>query len=222
MVIKMLSDKSLVMTTKNSVLHQRESAVEAITFLIPATFHNNDLTGCVFSMIYKTPANESFIEVLTAEEELRDDTYIVLHAPVDSAFTRYAGDMTLMIQGVNLIEETGTNVVLNTGEIKITIEPVPDYFAFVSDQALNSITEQLLNLQAKADELAVTQEQINQESAKDLAYTSEGHVNLVTENGTSMGDGITILHSPQIDNKDDGQTDLDEIINNSTYINLND
>ena len=214
MVIKMLSDKSLIMTTPKSRLFQRESAIEAIILLLPATFHDNDMTGLVYTAVYKDPANESHMEVLTPEPELRDDVWIELHMPVDSKFTKMAGTNKLMILGTDMIEETGTSVVLETGEIDIVIEPVPDFFAYVSNDAINPIAEQLIQLQQKADELAAIQEQANQRAAKDLKYVDTGHINLVNEDDIPMGDGVDVIHyakNAPHDDKDDGVVDLDNV-----------
>ena len=214
MVLKVLSDKSLVITTPKSRLYQREAAVESISILVPATFHDKDMTGLVYSAVYKLPTNESKLEVLTPEDELRDD-YIVLHLPVDSQLTKMAGTIKFMIMGTDMIEETQTSVVFETGEVDIVVEAVPDYFAFVSESALNPIAEQLIQLQQKADELAAIQEQANQKAAKDLKYVDTGHINLVNEDDIPMGDGVDVVHyakNAPIDTKDDGEVDLDDVI----------
>ena len=214
MVIKMLSDKSLLITTPKSRLYQREAAIENIVFLLPATFHDNDMTGLVYAAVYKDPANESHMEVLTPEPELRDDVWIELHMPVDSKFTKMAGTNKLMILGTDMIEETGTSVVLETGEIDIVVEPVPDYFAMVSNDALNPIAEQLIQLQQKADELAALTEINKQKMAQDLAYTDTGHINLVNEDDIPMGNGVDVVHyakNAPTDTKDDGEIDLDDV-----------
>ena len=214
MVIKMLNDRSLVLTNPRARLQQRESLVDSLVFLVPATFNDRDLTGLVFSVMWVDPANESHIDILAPDEDLRDDKWIVLRMPVDSKFTKMTGENKVMLMGVNADGDDGSDVVLETGQVKVKVEPVADYFAFTSNEALSAITEKLLNIKRVADELAATQEQANQSSSKDLVYTSNGHINLVTEDGIPMGDGVEVVHYASTsahDSVDDGVVDLEEL-----------
>lgn len=222
MVIKVLSDKSLVMT-KRATLHQRESLVDAIKFLIPTPFNGIDMTQLVWTAEWVDPANLTHMEILNAEEDLRDDLFVVLHFPISSKFTYMSGVNILKLSGNGVDESTEEKYVFKTGEIEIEIEKLNDYFNNIPADVSTEIDQKIAELKAQTDKLAALAEQNSEKMARDLSYTEEGHVNLVDEIGAPMGEGIDVLYQKQLDSKDDGETDLDDLngdIDDATFVDL--
>ena len=222
MVIKVLSDKSLVMT-KKATLHQRESLVDAIKFLIPTPFNGIDMTQLVWTAEWVDPANLTHMEILNAEEDLRDDLFVVLHFPISSKFTYMSGINILKLSGNGVDESTEEKYVFKTGEIEIEIEKLNDYFNNIPADVSTEIDQKIAELKAQTDKLAALAEQNSEKMARDLSYTEEGHVNLVDEIGAPMGEGIDVLYQKQLDSKDDGETDLDDLngdIDDATFVDL--
>ena len=222
MVIKVLSDKSLVMT-KKATLHQRESLVDAIKFLIPTPFNGIDMTQLVWTAEWVDPANLTHMEILNAEEDLRDDLFVVLHFPVSSKFTYMSGVNILKLSGNSVDESTEEKYVFKTGEIEIEVEKLNDYFNNIPADVSTEIDQKIAELKAQTDKLAALAEQNSEKMARDLSYTEEGHVNLVDEIGAPMGEGIDVLYQKQLDSKDDGETDLDDLngdIDDATFVDL--
>lgn len=222
MVIKVLSDKSLVMT-KKATLHQRESLVDAIKFLIPTPFNGIDMTQLVWTAEWVDPANLTHMEILNAEEDLRDDLFVVLHFPISSKFTYMSGVNILKLSGNGVDESTEEKYVFKTGEIEIEIEKLNDYFNNIPADVSTEIDQKIAELKAQTDKLAALAEQNSEKMARDLSYTEEGHVNLVDEIGAPMGEGIDVLYQKQLDSKDDGETDLDDLngdIDDATFVDL--
>ena len=222
MVIKVLSDKSLVMT-KKATLHQRESLVDAIKFLIPTPFNGIDMTQLVWTAEWVDPANLTHMEILNAEEDLRDDLFVVLHFPISSNFTYMSGVNILKLSGNSVDESTEEKYVFKTGEIEIEVEKLNDYFNNIPADVSTEIDQKIAELKAQTDKLAALAEQNSEKMARDLSYTEEGHVNLVDEIGAPMGEGIDVLYQKQLDSKDDGETDLDDLngdIDDATFVDL--
>jgi hypothetical protein len=222
MVIKVLSDKSLVMT-KKATLHQRESLVDAIKFLIPTPFNGIDMTQLVWTAEWVDPANLTHMEILNAEEDLRDDLFVVLHFPISSKFTYMSGVNILKLSGNSVDESTEEKYVFKTGEIEIEVEKLNDYFNNIPADVSTEIDQKIAELKAQTDKLAALAEQNSEKMARDLSYTEEGHVNLVDEIGAPMGEGIDVLYQKQLDSKDDGETDLDDLngdIDDATFVDL--
>lgn len=210
MVIKLLSDKSLIMT-KKSTLHQRESLVDNIKILIPTPFNDIDMTQLVWTAEYVDPAALTHMEILEPEEDLRDDIFIVLHFPITSKFTYMSGKNVLKLTGTGIDESTEEKYVFKTGEIEIEVEKLNDYFNDITSSDISGVIDQkIAELKAQTDKLAAIAEQNSEKMARDLKYTDEGHVNLVDEIGTPMGDGIDVMYSQKSDKVDDGIYDLDE------------
>ena len=222
MVIKVLSDKSLVMT-KKATLHQRESLVDVIKFLIPTPFNGIDMTQLEWTAEWVDPANLTHMEILDAEEDLRDDLFMVLHFPISSKFTYMSGINILKLSGNGVDESTEEKFVFKTGEIEIEVEKLNDYFNNIPADVSTEIDQKIAELKAQTDKLAALAEQNSEKMARDLSYTEEGHVNLVDEIGAPMGEGIDVLYQKQLDSKDDGETDLDDLngdINDATFVDL--
>ena len=223
MVIKLLSDKSLIMT-KKSTLHQRESLVDNIKILIPTPFNDIDMTQLVWVAEYVDPAALTHMEILEPEEDLRDDLFIVLHFPITSKFTYMSGKNLLKLTGTGVDESTEEKYVFKTGEIEIEVEKLNDYFNDISSTDISgAIDQKIAELKAQTDKLAALAEQNSEKMARDLSYTEEGHVNLVDELGAPMGEGIDVLYQKQLDSKDDGETDLDDLngdLDDATFVDL--
>lgn len=221
MVIKVLSDKSLVMT-KKATIHQRESLVDAITFLIPTPFNGIDMTQLVWTAEWVDPANLTHMEILDAEEDLRDDLFVVLHFPVSSKFSYMSGINVMKLTGNGVDESTEEKFVFKTGEIAIEVEKLNDYFNNIPADISTEIDQKIAELKAQTDKLAAIAEQNSEKMARDLKYTDTGHVNLVDEIGAPMGDGIEVVHAQKNDGKDDGIYDLDEDtpIDDATFVDL--
>ena len=221
MVIKMLSDKSLIMT-KKSTLHQRESCVDNIYILIPTPYHELDMTMLVWTAEYVDPGKLTHVEILGQEEDLRDDKFLVLHFPVKSKFTYMAGINLLKLTGNGVDESTDEKFVFKTGEIEVEVEEMNDYFDRIPADVSTEIDAKIAELKAQTDKLAAIAEQNSESMARDLTYVSDGHVNLVDELGAPLGEGIDVVHVQKTDGHDDGVYDLDDVtpIDDATFIDL--
>jgi len=209
--------------TKKATLHQRESLVDAIKFLIPTPFNGIDMTQLVWTAEWVDPANLTHMEILNAEEDLRDDLFVVLHFPISSKFTYMSGVNILKLSGNSVDESTEEKYVFKTGEIEIEVEKLNDYFNNIPADVSTEIDQKIAELKAQTDKLAALAEQNSEKMARDLSYTEEGHVNLVDEIGAPMGEGIDVLYQKQLDSKDDGETDLDDLngdIDDATFVDL--
>lgn len=209
LTIKMLSDKSLVMTVQ-SKLYQRQSLVDTMQILIPATYDDMDLTVFTGTIEYIDPGNVAHMEILTADEDLYKDTFIRYTLPLDSMFTRIAGTVTMKVTLTYNDESTMKKYVLKTGEIEIEIAEINDYFAFVDEDSLTAIDNRIMHLQTEADKLAAAAEIYAEDKVDDLVL--EDDILHVSANGKALGNGVEILVNPEDDdsNPEDGQINLDD------------
>lgn len=213
LTVKMLTDKSLVMTTP-ARLYQRQSLVDNMQILInPKYSEDIDLTNFDATIEYIDPANIAHMEQLVKDEELYKDMFLRFTMNLDSKFTYMAGEVLMKLTLTYVDEAESVKYVLRTGELKIPILKLNDYFAYVDDASLSSLDNKIMELQAKADELAAVAEQYTAKLPDDLAMSEDALLQL-SVNGQVIGEGVQ-LASPvdEDDDKDDGVIDLNSSSN---------
>lgn len=187
--IVMRDDKSL-RTTQKTTLYQREKLVDKIEFLFPSTYNDVDLSDFTITLKYVDQGNVAHMEILTKDKELYKDYYIRCTLPVDTNLTQFSGDIIirLTLSKVDLL--TKTQYVLHTNETTITILPLSDYYAFVTDETLEYIDQVVATLDTKIEALNKISEVYDSEKADNITY--EDNKIQLTANGQKIGDYITI------------------------------
>ena len=200
------NDKDLVATNRCTI-HQREKLVDKFKFLIPKTYDDLDLTVFTVQLQYLDQGNEAQNEILVRDEANEDrEDYMNYILPVDTNFTRFAGDIQLRLVLSKVDIEAGKEYCLESGESIVTISPLSDYYAFVSDKLLDPITQKINELDARmqaADKLAETYDTTKADNIKLDAETSELYL---TAHGKAIGDKIAIndLGDAIADDTEDG------------------
>lgn len=186
--IVMRNDKSLRITQKTT-LYQREKLVDKMQFLIPLKYEELDLSDFKAILKYKDQANVAHMEILTKDTESYNgySRYIL---PVDTNLTKFAGDINIRVTLTKTDLENKKQYVLHTGEAAIPILPLSDYYAFVTDESLESIDQIIGNLDAKIEALNKISE-IYDSSKADNIVKHDGKVQL-SSNGVLIGDAINI------------------------------
>lgn len=190
LTIKMLSDKSLIMTTQ-SKLYQRQSLVDTMQILVPSTYDDVDLTTFTATLDYIDPGNIAHMEILTADEDLYKDAFIRYTLSLDSKFTAIAGVVTLKVTLSHYDESTQQKYILRTGELQIEIEKLNDYFAYTDDSSLDTITNKIMELQTEADRLSAIADTYAENQVDDLVL--EEDILHVSANGEAKGTGVKIV-----------------------------
>ena len=209
LTIKMLSDKSLVMT-KPVNIYQRQSLVDNMQILIPATFGENDMTQYNAVLEYIDPANIAHMENLTRDEELYNELFIRYTLDMDTHFTYLAGDITMKLTLSYFDESENKKYVLKTGELVVTILPLNDYFAYADESSFTSIDNKIMELQAQTDKLAAMAAIYAEKVPDDLNMDEEALLQL-SVNGVPVGKGVQLAKPvDDEDGKDDGVIDLND------------
>lgn len=187
--IVMRDDKSLRVTQKTT-LYQREKLVDKIEVLIPQQYEGMDLSGFTVILKYLDQGNVAHAEILTIEEELYNG-YLRCVFPVDTKLNQFAGDITIRITLTKTDLESKTQYVLHTGETVISILPLEDYYAFVSDGLLEYVDQIVGNLDAKIEALNKISETYDETKADNIVKNTDGKIQL-TSNGVLIGDSIEV------------------------------
>lgn len=207
MYILLLKNNKDLIATSRCTIHQREKLVDNFKFLIPKTYDGLDLTNFTVQLQYLDQGNEAQNEILTRDTTNEDhEDYMNYILPVDTNLTRFSGDIQLRLVLSKVDIEAGKEYCLESSEATITVSPLSDYYAFVSDKLLDPITQKINELDARmqaADKLAEVYDTTKADNIKLDTDTSELYL---TANGKAIGDKIAIndLGNAIADDTEDG------------------
>lgn len=193
--IVMRDDKSLRVTEKTT-LYQREKLVDKMQFLIPLQYDKVDLSDFTVTLKYLDQGNVAHVEILSkpvnvAENTVEYNGYSRYILPIDTKLTQFSGDINIRITLSKVDLENKTQYVLHTGEATISILPLSDYYAFVTDESLEYIDQLIGNLDAKIEEINRISEIYDEQKADNIVRYDDGKVQL-TSNGVPIGDSISL------------------------------
>lgn len=105
------------------VIHQGESLVDKIQFLIPKDYNGYDLSTFTSKVRYILPGNVSGSEDLTINKELYNDTHYSFILPVDSKISTIAGDVILYLTFLKVDNVMKKKYQMSTRKVTLTIKP---------------------------------------------------------------------------------------------------
>ena len=219
LVVLMKNDKSLIQTKKVR-LFQRENLVDVLSFLIPLTYEENDLTLFNVYLQYLDTSGTVHMEQLERKSDGQggyDDyedndgnkTHMIMQLPVTSELSRFAGDISIKLT-MNYTDEAGQTssdsdneeasnptpktFVLNTDTSIITILPVADYYAIVPKESMAEIDQKLVLLTERLKELETTATTYDREKADGIELHVDKYSKclMLTSHGKQVGDVIDL------------------------------
>lgn len=211
LTILMDSNSKELIITKRKKIRQGESLVDELYFLVETEIDGMSMEDFTTSLLYLDPANISHMELLTKEPDTYKDKYFRYTMPIDSEFTKMAGDVKMQLSLVHQDAETGDSHVLHSGMIIIPVLSWTDFYAFTPPSSLNAIDAKLLEIDNKIAMMESTSEAYDKARAVDLHLTGD-LLQLKNQDGDVMGSGINIV-TEYPDDKDpspgDGEIDID-------------
>lgn len=164
----MTNDKQLV-TTVRTTIHQRETGVDTIRFLLPLQYEGLNLSEFTVVVKYVSPDNVSHCELLHCQEDLYNNR-LDYRLGVDTDITAMAGSVKLRLTLLNVValdDGKYNEQVFHSDETIIQIVPIDEYI-FIPDKSLEVIDQILLQLDNRMAELEDTANSINTEKADDI------------------------------------------------------
>ena len=199
--ILVTNDNELFATQKQRIM-QRSKLVNNLHFLVYPTYDSGtetfDMKEFNATMEYLLPVSKKYkTETLTLNnEEYETESgqfmleYIV---PFDTGLTAEAGDIEVQLTFTKLVldeEGNDTQYVRKTNTAFITILPLTAWSDIVPDEALNSIDQRILRVQAQIDELADVAGTISISKADNITLTDT--TLQLTANGEDIGNAIDL------------------------------
>lgn len=187
--ILMDDDKTLTQTIAQKI-YQRENLVDTFHFLFPETYNALDLSKCTAVIKYVTPDNVPHAEHLVKSEKLYKGK-LEYFLPVDTGFTKCAGNIHLRISFIFIDYEKKQQKVLHTSETVIPVLPLNDYYNFVPEESLEFVDKMFASFDSKIKEMESIAETYDKEKADNIIKKDDNKIQL-TSHGELIGNEITI------------------------------
>lgn len=202
--ILMRNDKSLIATNRTTI-YQREKLVDKLEFLIPYQYADLDIRDCMIVLKYVDQGNIAQSESLTKDDDLYKDNYVRCVLPVNTKITKFAGNLTLRLTFIKVNENSESDVVMHSGETTLTVNPLKDMYAHVTDESLEILDKQMIEMKAMLDAANALNEAIDKEKADDLSY--ENNTLQLVSNGVKIGTPKVLDQANEFDIVEFGEAD---------------
>lgn len=201
--------KQLIIT-ENSKIYQKENVVDKLLFFIPDKYQDISLEGFLWTLTYVDSQGTLRTESLTLSDTVEKEGFFVYTLDVDTKVTRYNGVITLYLTGTHVDPDTMQKYVLKTASLQITVDTWDSLYDFVPDEALESIDQKMLQLDAKIQAVEAMEDRVLQSVPDDLGFDDDSYLHLLVD-GNVIGDGVQIERSPDdTDGTYDGIIDIEK------------
>jgi hypothetical protein len=192
------NDNSLVATQRERIM-QRSKLVDKMHFLVPTDYKGLDMTNTTVCLEYLRPVSREYkSEILTCSKELYKG-HLEYILPMDTAFTKEAGQVELQITFTWVEMDDEGNVmqhVRKTEPTYVNVTAIADWSIHMPDDALTAIDQRLIMTNMQIAQLADINEALADAIPDDL-MVKDGKVYL-SQNGQIMANTI----GAEIDNCD--------------------
>lgn len=155
MVIIFKSDKSLVVTSKSTII-QKENLADKLKFYIPKVYEDNDLSLFTVTMYYKDGGNAVYSETLIANESDKDN-YLLFTLPLTTEITEVAGTVTLwLVLSCNSDIGSGaaTLTEIHSEKVSFEIEKWDEYKLYSETSAkVQALESKISSLESEIEQL---------------------------------------------------------------------
>lgn len=193
--VLLINEDNTISTTRRARIMQRSKNVDNLWILVSPTYKGIDLTNATVMMEYVKPVSRRYkTEILVLSDEMYED-HLKYVLPFDTELTDEAGSIEIQItftmvdldangNGVQYVRKTSKNV--------IPVVPITAWSDIVPDEALSSLDQRLLKLDAQTKGLEAYAEFLSQNQVDGLAYNDETETLQLTSNGYGVGDPVNV------------------------------
>lgn len=197
MYVILVNDDNTLTTTSRQRIMQRSKLVDDLCFLIYPIYNGHDMTEFTVTLEYTLPVTqEGHSDILELSSE-RYKNYLQYKLPVDSVFTKEAGDVEIRLSFLSAAQDAPR--IRKSDITTITIHPCEDVDGdTVTEEKLDAIDQRILMMDAQIKELREIGEMFDKTKADDLKYDDEKNEIQLLSGGVPIGNAVE-LESAQID-----------------------
>lgn len=185
--ILITNDNEAISSVRTRIM-QRSKLVDELHFLTDQTYNDIDMKDYTLLLEYQLPVTKELkSEILTLSDELYKEKY-EYKLPIDTCLTKEPGNVELQLTFSKVEMDADGKVIQRVRKISpcyINIIPITAWSALMPDDYLAPIDQKILELNAVANQLADTQNLINDSKADDLSY--EDNTLQLMANGKKIG-----------------------------------
>lgn len=189
------SDNTLYGSQKSRVM-QRSKLVDELRFVVDSVYNGIDMTTATVMMEYVLPVSRKYKSVLLVlDDERYDNCFLQYKLPFDTDMTNEAGSVELQLTFVYVeMNSNGVGIqrVRKTSPTTIEVIPISAWSDIVPDEALSSLDERLIKLDAQMRGLNDYLDVLDNNQVDNLVYNEKGDYLQLSANGVGVGNKVSV------------------------------
>ena len=188
-------DNSLYGSQKSRIM-QRSKLVDELRFVVDSVYNGIDMTTATVMMEYILPVSRKYKSVLLVlDDERYDNCFLQYKLPFDTDMTNEAGSVELQLTFVYVeMNSNGVGIqrVRKTSPTTIEVIPISAWSDIVPDEALSSLDERLIKLDAQMRGLNDYLDVLDNNQVDNLVYNEKGDYLQLSANGVGVGNKVSV------------------------------
>lgn len=221
-VILVNEDNTLYGSCKKRIM-QRSKLVDDLVFIVPHIYNGIDMTSASVMLEYVLPISRKYKTVLLSlSEERYKDCFLQYKLPFDVDLTAEAGSVELQLTfAYTELNEKGVGIqrVRKTSSTTIEVIPITAWSDIVPDEALSSLDQRLIKLDASMRAMNDYLDIIDYKQVDNLVYNEKDDTLQLHSKGVGIGNKVSVKEMlddgiPVVDLDSDNSSDENENKNN--------
>lgn len=217
-------DNTLYGSQKSRVM-QRSKLVDNLRFIVEPTYNDIDMTTATVMLEYVLPVSRKYKTVLLVlDDERYNGCYLQYKLPFDTDLTSEAGSLELQLTFAYVemnYNGVGIQRVRKTSSTTIEIIPITAWSDIVPDDALLSLDDRLIKIDAQMRAMNDYLDVIDSNKVDNLVYDDVNETLQLSANGVGIGNKVSVKDmldegTPVVDlDSDSGTSDGSDSENNN-------
>lgn len=217
-------DNTLYGSQKSRVM-QRSKLVDNLRFIVEPTYNDIDMTTATVMLEYVLPVSRKYKTVLLVlDDERYNGCYLQYKLPFDTDLTSEAGSLEVQLTFAYVeMNYTGVGIqrVRKTSSTTIEIIPITAWSDIVPDDALSSLDDRLIKLDAQMRAMNDYLDVIDSNKVDNLVYDDVNETLQLSSKGVGIGNKVSVRDmlddgTPVVDlDSDSGTSDGSDSENNN-------
>lgn len=189
------SDNSLYGSQKSRIM-QRSKLVDNLRFIVEPTYNDIDMTSATVMLEYVLPVSRKYkTALLVLDDERYNDCFLQYKLPFDTGMTNEAGSLELQLTFAYVeMDSNGIGIqrVRKTSPTTIEITPITAWSDIVPDDALSSLDERIIKLDAQMRAMNDYLDILDDNKVDDLVYNDVEETLQLSANGVGIGNKVSV------------------------------
>lgn len=188
-------DNSLYGSQKSRVM-QRSKLVDNLRFIVEPTYNGIDMTDATVMLEYVLPVSRKYKTVLLVlDNERYSNCFLQYKLPFDTDLTNEAGSLELQLTFAYVeMDANGVGIqrVRKTSPTTIEVIPITAWSDIVPDEALSSLDERLIKLDAQMRAMNDYLDVLDENKVDNLVYNDKEETLQLSAKGVGVGDKVSV------------------------------